>query len=177
MSRKSELLGQLEELRLEMGAKLESEKAARKAAEAVETKAIDWRSEPALQHPRVQGQQVEHSYRSHTDTSLFMSQSGMQVAKIIDGQTLHLWPSRFQAVLTARGLISTLGPASDPIWVVGVLRDMADRDRLVYRHGPEKVEKYEKAWEFLMEAMQGQPVEERKHATGSVEGAWKAVMD
>ena len=27
-----------------------------------------------------------------------------------------------------------------------------------------------------MEAMQGQPVEERKHAAGSVEGTWKAVM-
>ena len=39
------------------------------------------------------------------------------------------------------------------------------------------MENYEKAWEFFMETMQGQPVEERIHATGSVEGAWKAVMD
>ena len=28
-----------------------------------------------------------------------------------------------------------------------------------------------------MEAMQGQPVEERMHATGSVEGAWTSIMD
>ena len=34
---------------------------------------------------------------------------------------------------------------------------MAERDRLIYRYGSERVEKCEKAWEFLMEAMQGQP--------------------
>ena len=45
---------------------------------------------------------------------------------------------------------------------------MAERNRLMYRYGPEKVEKCEKAWEALTEAMQGQPVEEGMHATGSV---------
>ena len=34
-----------------------------------------------------------------------------------------------------------------------------------------------KAWESLTEAMQRQPVEERTHTAGSVEGAWEAVMD
>ena len=53
---------------------------------------------------------------------------------------------------------------------------MAERNRSIYRHGSENVEKCEKAWEFLTEAIQGQPVEERMHATGSVEGAWKAIM-
>ena len=49
---------------------------------------------------------------------------------------------------------------------------MAERDRLIYRYGSERVEKCEKAWEFLMEAMQGQSIEERMHATGSVEEFW-----
>ena len=53
---------------------------------------------------------------------------------------------------------------------------MEERNRSVHRHGQQRVEKCEKAWEFLMEAMQGQRVEERMHAAGSVEGAWKAVM-
>ena len=53
---------------------------------------------------------------------------------------------------------------------------MAELDRLIYRYGQEKVEKCAKAWEFLMEAMQGHPVEERMHASGSVEGVWQAVM-
>ena len=38
------------------------------------------------------------------------------------------------------------------------------------------MERCEKAWEFLMEAMQGRPVEEGMYLTGSVEGAWQAVM-
>ena len=54
---------------------------------------------------------------------------------------------------------------------------MAQRDRLICRYGPEKVKKCQTAWEFLMEAMQGQPVEERMHAAGSVAGEWKAIMD
>lgn len=41
----------------------------------------------------------------------------------------------------------------------------------------ETAEECEKAWEFLMNAMQAQPVEGRMHAAGSVEGTSKAVMD
>lgn len=54
---------------------------------------------------------------------------------------------------------------------------MTERDRLIYRYEPERVETCKMAWELLMETMQVQPVEERMHASGSVEGAWKAVMD
>ena len=54
---------------------------------------------------------------------------------------------------------------------------MAEHDRSIYHHGKGKEEKCEKAWEFLMDSMQGQPVEERMHAAGSVKGACKAVMD
>ena len=73
MSGESELLRQqLEELRLEMDAKLGSEIAASKPAEAMAKEAIDRRSEPVL-HQRVQGQRVEQGYRTHTGTSLFMS--------------------------------------------------------------------------------------------------------
>lgn len=53
---------------------------------------------------------------------------------------------------------------------------MEERDRSVCRHGQQKIEKCEEAWEFLMESMQGKPVGERMHAAGSVEGVWKAVM-
>ena len=154
-----------------------AERAAREASEAAAKEAIDGRSEPALQQKRVQGQQVEQGYRSHAGTSLSMSQNGMQVLKFIDGRKLHLWSRRFQPVLAARGLIGPIEPTSAPIGVTGSLGGIAERDRLIYRHGPEKVEKCEKAWEFLMEeATQGHPVEERVHATGSLEGAWKAVM-
>ena len=54
---------------------------------------------------------------------------------------------------------------------------MAERDRSICRHGQGRVKKCKKAWEFSMEAMQRQPVEEKIHATGSVEESWKAVMD
>ena len=45
------------------------------------------------------------------------------------------------------------GATSDPIRVAGCLCGMAERDRLIYRYGPEKVEKCENAWGFLVEAM------------------------
>ena len=51
---------------------------------------------------------------------------------------------------------------------------MEERNQPVKRHGQQRVEKCEKAWE--LQAMQGQPAEERMHAAGSVEGVWKAVM-
>ena len=151
-------------------------KATREASEAAAKEAIDGRNESALQQPRVQVQQAEQGYRNHTGMSLFMSQNDKRVPKFIDGQKLHLWSSRFEAFLTARGLIGTIEPTSDPIRVAGGSGGMAELDRLIYRYGQEKVEKCAKAWEFLMEAMQGHPVEERMHATGSVEGAWQAVM-
>ena len=105
-----------------------------------------------------------------------MSQNGVRVPKFIDGQTLHMWSSRFRAFLTARGLIGTIEPTSDPIRVAGGSGGTAERDRLIYRYEQEKMERCEKAWEFLMEATQGRPVEERMYATGSVEGTWQAVM-
>ena len=85
MSGESELLRQqLEELRAEMESvrlvtdvKIESERVARKAAEAVAKEAIERRTEPALQQPRVQVQQAEQGYRNNTGMSLFMSQNGM----------------------------------------------------------------------------------------------------
>ena len=125
MSGESELFRQLEELRRERAAERAeidemrqeraaeraemdevrweraAERVAREASEAAAKEAIDGRSEPDLQQPRVQGQQVE-GYHSHTDASLFMSQNGMRVPKFIDGQTLHVWSSRLQDFLTAR---------------------------------------------------------------------------
>ena len=89
----------------------------------------------------MQVQQAEQGYRNHTGTSLFMSQNGMRVAKFIHGQKLHLWSSRFQAFLTARGLIGTIDPTSDPILVAGGSGGMADHDQLIYRYGQEKMEK------------------------------------
>ena len=153
----------MESVRLETNAKMESEireraveraeldefrkeateKAATEASEAAAKEAIDRRSEPALLQPRVQVQQAEQGYRNHNGMSLFMSQNGMRVLEFIDGQTLHLWLSRFQAFLTARGLIGTIEPTSDPIRVAGHSRGMAERHRLIYRHEPEKVEKCE----------------------------------
>ena len=65
----------------------------------------------------------------------------MRAPKLIDGQTLHLRLSRFQTFLTTRGLIGTLEPTRDPIRVAGDLMDIAERDLLIYRYGPEKVEK------------------------------------
>ena len=139
MSGESELLRQqlelgaeMESVRLETDAKIESERVARKAAEAVAKEAIERRSEPALQQPRVKVQQAEQGYRNHNGMSLFMSQNGMRVPKFIDGQTLHLWSSRFQAFLTARGLIGTIEPTSDPIRVAGGLGGMAELDRVIY---------------------------------------------
>ena len=94
MSGESELLRQqlelgaeMESVRLETDAKIESERVARKAAEAVAKDAIEKRGEPALQQIRVQVQQGEQGYRNHTGMSLSMSQNGMRVPKFIDGQT------------------------------------------------------------------------------------------
>ena len=101
----------------------------------------------------------------------------MRVPNFIDGQMLHLWSSRFHAFVTARGLIITIEPTSDLMRAAGGSGGMAERDRLIYRYGQEKVERREQAWELLTEAMQGQPVEGRRHATGSVEAAWKSIMD
>ena len=115
MSGESELLRQqLEELRLEMDAKLGSEIAASKPAEAMAKEAIDRRSELALQQRRVHGQQMEQGYRHLTGTSLVMSQNGMRVPKFIDGQKLQLWSSRFRAFFTARGLIGTIKRTATP---------------------------------------------------------------
>ena len=54
---------------------------------------------------------------------------------------------------------------------------MAERKPSIYRYGFEELEKCEKFWEFLVEAMQGQPVEQRVHTAGSVEAAWKAPIN
>ena len=53
---------------------------------------------------------------------------------------------------------------------------MEQRNLSVSLHGQQRVETFQTAWEFLMEAMTGQPVEEQMNAAGSVERAWKAVM-
>lgn len=53
---------------------------------------------------------------------------------------------------------------------------MKERNGSVNLHGQQKVEKCEEASEFLMAAMQGQPVQERTNPAGSVEQAWMAVM-
>ena len=107
----------------------------------------------------MQVQQAEQSYRNNTGMRLFMSQNGMRGPMFIYRQPLHLWSSRFQAFLTARGFIGTIELTSDPCRVAGGSGGMAQRDRLICRYGPEKVKKCQTAWEFLMEAMQGQPVE------------------
>ena len=57
------------------------------------------------------------------------------------------------------------------------MRGKEERDRSVYRHGQERVEEGEEASELLVNPMQGQPVKEKMHAAGSVQGAWKSVMD
>ena len=101
----------------------------------------------------------------------------MRLPKIIDGQKLHFLPSNFKSLLTARGFVSALEPTGDPIRAAEGSGGMAARDRSVYRHGKERVKKREKARDILMEAMQGQPVEEIMCTTGFVEGARKAVID
>ena len=53
---------------------------------------------------------------------------------------------------------------------------MEQRNLSVSLHGQQRVETFQTGWEFLMEAMTGQPVEEQMNAAGSVERAWKAVM-
>ena len=63
----------------EMRVEMESERAGRKAVKAVAKEAINGRSGPALQQPRVQGQHVEQSYRIHTGASLFKSPDGIRV--------------------------------------------------------------------------------------------------
>ena len=54
-----EVRAEMESVRLETDAKIESEGATRKAVEAVTKEAIERRSEPALQQPRVRGRRVE----------------------------------------------------------------------------------------------------------------------
>ena len=54
-----------------------AEEAAREAPEPGAKEAIHGRSEPALQQPRLQGQDREQGYRSHTGTSIFISQNSM----------------------------------------------------------------------------------------------------
>ena len=91
----------MESVRLERAAnwaKVESDAAGRKATEMVAKESIEKRSDPALQQKqRVHRKQVEQGYNSHSGTPRFVWQNGMRVPKFIDGQTLHLWSSRFQA--------------------------------------------------------------------------------
>ena len=53
---------------------------------------------------------------------------------------------------------------------------MEERNLSANLYGQQRVETCRKPREFPMEAMQGEPVEERIHAAGSVERAWKSVM-
>ena len=76
----------------------------------------------------------------------------------------------------AGGLIRALEPTSNPIGTVEGLGGMEQRNFSVSLHGQQRVETCQTAWEFLLEAMPGHPVEEQMHAAGSVERAWKAVM-
>lgn len=69
-------------------------------------------------------------------------------------------------MLTAQGLINALDPTGGPIWIARCLGSMAERERSVYCHVPDIVEKCDNTGLYLMEAMQGQPVEERMHAAG-----------
>ena len=156
---------------------LAAERALRLSAEAGVQERTGGRSGQPMQQATA-GQPVpEQGYRNQTPSSLVLSShNSMRVPKFDGRSQLHLWPSRFQTFLTARGLIGALEPTSDPNRIAGGLGGMEERNRSVYRHGQQSVEKCDKAWEFLMERMQGQPVEERMHASGSVKEAWKAVM-
>ena len=149
-----------------------TERALRMSAEAAAQGDTAGRSGRPIQQASV-GQPVpEPDYRHQTPPALILSsQNSMRVPKFDGRSQLHLWSHRFQTFLTARGLIGALEPTSDPIRIAGGLGGMEERNRSIYLHGQQRVEKCEKAWEFLMEAMQGQPVEERMHAAGSVEGA------
>lgn len=123
------------------------------------------------------GQPVsDQGSRSHTDPSLILSQNSMRVP---GRKAKFTCCGRVVSKLSSRpgGLVHALEPAGDPIKIAGGVGGMAERDRSIYHHEQENVDKCGKAWKFLMDSMQGQPVEERMHAAGSVEGAWKAVMD
>ena len=89
---------------------------------------------------------------------------------------LRLWLSRMEIFLTARRLIAALELTSNPIRTIGGLGGMEEGNRSVNLHRQLRVKLCEKAWKFLMKAMQGQPVGERVYVTESAEGTWKAVI-
>ena len=64
----------------------------------------------------------------------------------------------------------------NPIRIVEGSFRREEKNRFEKHHQLQRVEEREKACEVLMETMRGQPAEEPRHAAGSVEGAWKAVM-
>ena len=51
-----------------------------------------------------------------------------------------------------------------------------EHNRSENHHRQRRAEECNKASAILTETVRGQPLEERSHAAGSVEGAWKAVM-
>ena len=84
----------------------EASDAARKASDARVKELIDRESASTTQQPRTHGQE-QQDYRSHTGTSLIMSQNRVPSC---DCKKVHLWSGRFQSFLAARNLISVLEP-------------------------------------------------------------------
>ena len=156
----------------ERDAALSAERALRMSAEAAVQSATAGGSGRPMQQASA-GQPVpEPDYRHHlTPPALILSsQNSMRVPKFNGRSQLHLWSHRFQAFSKARGLIGALEPTSDPIRIAGGLGGMEERNRSIYFHGKQRVEKCEKASELLMEAMQGRTNACRWVGGGRMEG-------
>lgn len=117
-----------------------TERAARESAEVTTT------AEPTARKGTGGRSEQQQDYRSQAGTSLIMVQNSMRVPKIDGSSQLHvLWPRKFQNFLSARGLIETLEPTSDPLRIAGGVRVMGERNQSVFRHGQQRAEKCEKA--------------------------------
>lgn len=89
----------------------------------------------------------------------------MRVAKFDGRSQLHLWSINSPSYLSAQ---DSTEAQNDLNRAAGGIGGREERTHDVNSHGQQHVEKFEKAWEFVMESMNMQPVEERTHAAGSL---------
>ena len=106
------------------------------AAEAEVQEVTDRRCGHPIQQAST-GQPVpEQGYRNQIPPSpLLSSKRSMRVTKFDGHDQQHLYSSRFQTFLTARGLIETFEPTRKTIRIVGGLTGMEDRNRSINLHG------------------------------------------
>ena len=124
-----------------------TERALRISAEAAAQGDTAGRSGRPIQQASVAQPMPEPDYRHQIPPALMLSsQNSMRVLKFDLGSQLRLWSHRLQNVFDGAGSDRGIEPTNNPIRIAGGLGAMEERNRSIYPHGQQKVEKCEKAW-------------------------------